>query len=201
MLEFFAENFSDCIFLAVFLIAMIPTVESKIAIPFALSVPIWGDSTLSPFLAGLIAFCGAMLPSFIVIWLARKLKKKTSGFLYDKFVSKIEVRYEKKFEKIGRENTTFKKCLLLGTFVAVPLPLTGVYTGSLIAGFTDLKLWQSFLSIALGEVVSCVIIVLLCTIFENSAYYILLFSIGIFIIYLVVSLILKFLKKISLKHK
>lgn len=199
MLEFFADNFSDCIFLAVFLVAMIPAVESKIAIPFALSVPIWGDMVLSPFLAGLIAFLGTMLPSIFVVWFARKFKNKTSGFVYKKFFSKVEDRYKVQFEKLGQKNSNLKKCLMLSTFVAVPLPLTGVYTGSLIAGFTNLKLWQCFLSILVGEIVSCFVVVLLCVMFENSAFYILLFSIVILALYLFANFVLRILRRTARK--
>lgn len=199
MLEFFADNFSDCIFLAVFLVAMIPAVESKIAIPFALSVPIWGDMVLSPFLAGLIAFLGTMLPSIFVVWFARKFKNKTSGFVYEKIFSKVENRYKVQFEKLGQKNSNLKKCLMLSTFVAVPLPLTGVYTGSLIAGFTNLKLWQCFLSILVGEIVSCFVVVLLCVMFENSAFYMLLFSVAILALYLFANFVLRILRRTARK--
>ncbi len=56
MVEFFADNFSNCVFLAVILMALIPTVESKIAIPFGLSYAIWGEATLSPVVAFVCAY-------------------------------------------------------------------------------------------------------------------------------------------------
>ena len=67
MLDFFAENFSGCVFLAVILMAMIPTIESKIAIPFGLSYDIWGEATLSPIASFACAYVGSMLPSVLII--------------------------------------------------------------------------------------------------------------------------------------
>lgn len=200
MLDFVADNFSDCVWLAVFIVALLPTIESKVAIPFGLASAIWGDATLSPILTFLLSFLGTMLPSFFVIWLARRLKNKTSGFVHDKFVVKVQSKYQKQFDKLGKKTTTFKKCLLLGSFVAVPLPLTGVYTGSLIAGFTNLKIWQGFVSILVGEFVSCVGIFLLCTMFENSAFYLFLMSLAIGVIFMFANLVI-YLSSVIKKHK
>ena len=202
MLEFFSDNFSDCVFLAVMLMAMIPTIESKVAIPFAMAGQIWGENALSPGMAFLSACLGSMLPAIVVILLARLIKNKTSGFVHDKFVSKIQEKYKTKFSKLDRKESTFKKCLLLATFVAVPLPLTGVYTGSLIAGFTNLKIWQSFISIFVGEIFSCLAILLLCLFLENSAFYVFLFSLVFVVICLIINVAIFFFKKIMTKrHK
>ncbi|MGN1200823.1 MAG: COG2426 family protein [Candidatus Caccovivens sp.] len=200
MLEFLAEHFSDCVILAVFIVAILPTIESRVAIPFALASAIWGEATLSPFMAFLVSFLGTMLPSIFVIWLSRKLKNKTSGFVYDKFVIRIQNKYKKKFEKLEHKRSILKKCLLLGSFVAVPLPLTGVYTGSLIAGFTNLKIWQCFISILVGELISCVGIVILCTLFENSAYYLFLMSVLIGVLFLVANVVIYLINKFK-KHE
>lgn len=202
MLEFFSDNFSDCVFLAVMLMAMIPTIESKVAIPFAMAGQIWGENALSPGMAFLSACLGSMLPAIVVILLARLIKNKTSGFVHDKFVSKIQEKYKTKFSKLDKKESTFKKCLLLSTFVAVPLPLTGVYTGSLIAGFTNLKIWQSFVSIFVGEIFSCLAILLVCLFFENSAFYIFVFSLIFVALYLIINVAIFLAKKILIKrHK
>ena len=74
MVEFFVDNFSGCVFLAVMLMALIPTIESKIAIPFGLSYAIWGEATLSPIVAFICAYIGSMLPSIFIILIVRKIK-------------------------------------------------------------------------------------------------------------------------------
>ena len=195
MLDFVVENFSGCVFLAVILVALIPTIESKIAVPLGLSETIWGDTTLSPWVTFICAFIGSMLPCFLVIYIIRKLKNKTSVFVQDKFISKLQTKYKNRLEKIGSKSKTFYKLTALAMFVAVPLPLTGVYSGSLIAGLTNLKMWQCFLAIMVGEVISCLVILLLCTVFENSAFYVLLVSLILVILFVLFDLIFMFIRK------
>lgn len=195
MLDFFIGTFASNPALAIFLVALVPTLESKIAIPLGLTQAIWGELVLSPVSVFFLALAGSMLPAVFVIYIVKKIKDRTSGFVHDKFVAKLQKRYQSKNEKLGQKSSTFKKCFLLATFVAVPLPLTGVYTGSIIAGFTNLKLWQSLLTIFLGDVVSCLTMLLICTIFQNSILYILIFSVALVAIYLLVNLIVGICKR------
>lgn len=194
MIDFFVDNFSSCVFLAVILMALIPTIESKIAIPFGLSYAIWGEATLSPVVAFLCAYIGSMIPCIFIIIIIRKLKNKTSGFVCDKFLSKVENKYSKKLEKLSSKSKTFYKLSTLALFVAVPLPLTGVYTGSLIAGLSNLKIYQAFITIAVGEFISCLAITLLCVLFEDSTFLILIASLIILAIFIVFDLIFMLVK-------
>ncbi|MBR1890374.1 MAG: small multi-drug export protein [Clostridia bacterium] len=200
MLDFFARNFSECVPLAVFLISIIPTVESRTAIPFGLSSKIWGSATLSPLSACLISFAGTMLPAFLILLLVRHIKRKTSGFLYSKLYGKLEAKVQKHFKKLSKRESVFEKCLFLVGFVAVPLPLTGVYTGCLIAGLSELKLWQGFLSILIGEVISCVGITLLCVFFDNSVFYILMLSFVIGFVVFLINIISWVIKRLTSQH-
>ncbi|MBP3431700.1 MAG: small multi-drug export protein [Clostridia bacterium] len=201
MADFFADCFSDCIFLGVFILAMIPMVEAKVAIPFALSVQLWGDAVLSPVAAYFLALVGGMLPAIFVILLARMFKRKTSGFVVDKFSNAIEEKYGSKLGKIKNKSSTFKKCLALAAFVAVPLPLTGVYSGSLIGGFTNLNLWQSFLSVLVGDMVACGGVLLSCLLFENSAFYVMIASLVLIVVFALVNMAVMIVNKIRKKGK
>ncbi len=195
MLQFFVDNFSS--FWAVFFVSSLPMFESRVAIPLGLSVQIWGTEALSPFVCFLIAYLSSFLPAFVVIFLAKALKKKTSGFVFDKFIVKVQNHYKEDFERIGKKNTALKKCMAAALFVAVPLPLTGVYSGSLIAGFSNLKWWQGFLSVMAGQFVSCGIVLLLSTLFENSAFYVLLFSILLIVVFAGANLLLRAFQRIK----
>lgn len=191
MINFFADNFANSVALAVLIMSMIPSLESKVAIPFGMSVAIWGEQALSPVVAFFVALFGSLIPSLLVICFARFIKRKTTGFIYEKFVSK----YNKNIAKIQSKGSTLKKCLTLATFVAIPLPLTGVYTGSLIGGFLNLKFWQIFLSVTLGACISCGVVLLLCMVFENSTFYIFMASLIIVALWLIASLILTIIKR------
>lgn len=69
-------------------------------------------------------------------------------------------------------------------FVAVPLPLTGVWTGTAIAVFSGLKFWQSILAAFAGNVVAGLLISFVCTVFP--AFTTLLFYLIIAIVLMVV---------------
>ena len=170
MLEEFVNYFSNP-YLAVFVMSMIPAIESRVAIPFGMSYQIWHNDTLNAGWAALLGFLGAIVPALFVIWLFKKIKKHSCGFVVDKFSVKVG--------QLNERQSVLIKCVLLATFVAIPLPLTGVYSGSIIAGLSKLKIWQGFISVVVGEVFSCVIVTLLCTIFNNSAFYIFVISIAI----------------------
>ncbi len=188
ILENIASFFSDNILLATLIIALIPGLEGRIAIPFALSTQLLAENTLTPFVAFISAFLGSIIPCIPIILLTRKLKN-----LYFKNISKN--RFHNKIEKISTTSSTFKKIFLLSTFVAIPLPMTGVWSGSIIAGFTSLKIWQSFIGICLGSAVACSIILIICLFFENSTLQILLFSLCLLAIFVIVELISSLIRK------
>lgn len=200
MFQFFIESFSNNPILAVFFVSMTPTLESKIAIPLALASNIWGKQTLSPILAVVVSCLGSLLPAMIIIPAIRFLKKKTCGVVLDKFISKIESKYKNNLDKVESKNDVLKKCVRLATFVAIPLPLTGVYSASLIAGLVDMKITYAFLSITIGEVVSASIVLLLCLFFENSTIYILIVSLIIVFVYVGIDIIIHLFQKIKKKR-
>ena len=199
MVEFFADIFSNCVFLAVILMALIPTVESKIAIPFGLSYAIWGEATLSPVVAFVCAYVGSMLSCLPIIYIVRKLKNRTSGFVCDKFFALAQNKYRKKLEAFSAKTKTFYKLSSLALFVAVPLPLTGVYSGSLIAGLSNFKIWQAFVAIAVGEFISCLAVTLLCLLFEDSAFVIFVASLIILALFLAFDLLFALIKRKKVK--
>ena len=195
MLELFSNVFFNNVYLAVFFVSMIPTVESKVAIPFAMARPIWGESALSAFMAGLIAFLGSLLPTVLMILFGKLLKKKVHIMVVEKWVEKFRAKNKNKLDKIKDKKSDFKKCFLLASFVAVPLPLTGVYTGGLIAGLCDLSFWKGFASVVIGEVFSCLIVCIFCALFENASLYIFLFALSMCFLYVAVALVVSLIKK------
>ncbi len=188
LLENIASFFADNSFLATLIIALIPGLEGRIAIPFALSTQLLAENTLTPLCAFVSAFLGSIIPCVPVILLTKKFKNK---YLTD--ISKN--RFQKKINKISAGTSTFKKIFLLSTFVAVPLPMTGVWSGSIIAGFTSLKVWQSFIGICTGSAIACSIILIVCLFFENSTLQILYFSLCILAIFILIELVSNLIRK------
>ncbi len=191
MLESFAEFFADNIWLAVILISLIPTLEGRIALPFALSVSLLENNTLPPYLALICAFVGSVLPALPVVLATRKIKNRF-------FTGFVQERYMNKVNKLSTQKSTFKKLALLCGFVAIPLPMTGVWSGSVVAGCTNLKIWQSLIAIAIGSLISCSIILGVCLLFAGSELVILYISLGLlalFAIYEMIDMLIKKRKK------
>lgn len=142
------------------LISILPIVEARGAIPIAFGYGI------SPFFAFLYAFLGSALMAPILIavllpfvkWLSRtRLFRKIGQTIYDKFEQKSKAitdaqepqtdDAQKKSEpdelspeeKVAQKKSERKKFWGVFAFVAVPLPLTGVWTGSAVAAITRLK--------------------------------------------------------------
>lgn len=135
--------------LYIVLISMVPVIELRGAIPvgLAMDLPFW-----TTFIAALI---GNLIPVPFLILFTRKvfewLRKKSA--LLEKFVSKLEAKAASKEELL-------KKYELLGLciLVAIPLPGTGAWTGSLVAAVFDLRLKHAFPVIALGVLIAGIIV-------------------------------------------
>lgn len=196
-IDFLQNNFSNYVWLAILIVSMIPTLESKIAIPLAMNSAIWAKNCLSPIATFFITSIGSILPCIFIILIIRKLKSKTTGFVTSKFFQK----YTLKSQTVVSKSSNLKKYITLACFVAVPLPLTGVWTGSLIAGLTNLNIKYCFIAISIGAFISAGVVTLLCTVFSNSISYILMISILLIILFLFADLLISYIKSIKLKHK
>ena len=86
------DNFSSCVWLAVILVAMIPTLESKIAIPLGMNFALWGSNALSPLSACLLGFLGSIIPAYIIIVMGRSIKKHTSLLLHSRMFKKYSIK-------------------------------------------------------------------------------------------------------------
>ena len=132
-------------FLWVVLVSMVPMVELRGAIPIGcgLGLPAW-----QVFIAAVL---GNLIPvPFIILFIRpvfafiRKHWKWLGGI-----VDKIENR-------AGRNVPRVQKFQVLGLFlfVAVPIPGTGAWMGSLIAALLDVRMRRAFPTILLGLLVA-----------------------------------------------
>lgn len=159
---------------------MIPIIELKGAVPFGMSKEIFGENALSPLQAWFSSSVGSLVPAFFLVWLFVPIinwLKNTK--LFSSLSKKLETRFSANAKKI-QENTNdaklkkLKKWVGLMLFVAIPLPLTGAYTGSAIAGYLNLGYINSMLAIFVGNIIAGGIVVLLCTIFKGYELYVFL---------------------------
>ncbi len=134
----------------VLLLAMLPISELRGAIPLAI-----GIYKLNPY----ISIPLIVLANFIPVPFILKFLGPVEGFLrrwkfWDKLMDRIFERTRKKTKKsIERWES-----LALILFVAIPLPVTGAWTGSLAAYLFGLDFKKSLLCIFIGIVIAGAIV-------------------------------------------
>ena len=139
--------------LCVFFCSILPVLELRGAIPmaFALGLPWWQ--------AYLISVLGNLLPvPFILLLINLVIKWMSSSKVT--FFNKIANFLLKKVEK-NRERIEKYSFWGLFLFVAIPLPMTGAWTGSLVAAVVGVKPLKAFLSVLLGVLLAGVIVTLI----------------------------------------
>ncbi len=150
----FGEGGRDSLkdFLWVLLMSMVPMTELRLAIPIGcgLGLPAWQS-----FVAAVV---GNMLPvPFIVLFIRRIFAfiRRHWSFL-NGILDRIEKKAENNMERVQRF-----EILGLCLFVAIPLPGTGAWTGSLIAALLDIRLRRALPTIFLGVLIAGVIVTLI----------------------------------------
>ncbi|MCY6371291.1 COG2426 family protein [Clostridium ganghwense] len=135
--------------LKVFLLSAVPIVEQRGAIPLGII-----GYELTPSKVFLISFLGSMLPVPFILLLFNKIFAWMKKY---KFFSGINQFIEKKINKNSAKMEKYKEIGLI-TFIAIPLPTTGVWTGSAVAAFLKLDFKKSVLCAAIGGLISAVLI-------------------------------------------
>ena len=86
-------------------------------------------------------------------------------------------------------------------FVAIPLPLTGVWTGTCLAVVLGLNFWQTCLCVIPANILAGLIITFVSTLFGDSTWIFVLILLGIIAFIAIVYLIKKIVQKIKLKRE
>lgn len=129
----------------VFLMAAMPIIELRGAIPFGMSLG------FSPAHAFFISLAGSLLPVPFIIFGIRPVFDILSRLhpFFDRLIHGITERTMAKGERARRFG--FIGLILL---VAIPLPGTGVWTGSLAAVLMNLRFKLAFPAIFIGNIIA-----------------------------------------------
>ena len=136
--------------LIVLIISTLPLAELRVGIPVGIALKLSLEESI---FWGII---GSMIPALILLkalgpisdWLIKhsQLFKKFLTRLFEK----TRLKHSKKFQEVGA------LCLL--GFVAIPLPGTGAWTGTLVAFLFGLPYWKSIGLILIGVLIDAIII-------------------------------------------
>lgn len=170
-------------------ISIVPMIEVRGAITVGIGMG------LNPWIAWVISCLSALIVCPLLLLCLRpllKLLKKVKFF--HNIAAGMEDMFKGKAKKItqdadeggkGEKKAIWRKTLGVFLFVAVPLPLTGVWTGSAVAAFLDLDYKYSIPAIVVGNFVSGLIITLLNMILGDYSPIILL----VLMIFVIVSIV------------
>lgn len=136
-------------FAMTFLIAMVPVLELRAAIPAGVIAGLNLQAVLAA------AIMGNLLPiPFIIVFIRKIFKRMQSKSpRLANIVAKLEAKADKKKDKVLKYE--FWGLML---FVAIPLPGTGAWTGALIAAMLDMQLKRAFPAIAVGVLTAAIIV-------------------------------------------
>lgn len=147
MITWFTTTYTGKV-LCTFLVSMVPIIELRGALPIGVGLG------LSPQVALIVSIIGNMVPVPFIILFVRKIFDWMHKFT---FFDKIATKFEKMGEDAGEK---FVKYEMFGLFllVAVPLPGTGAWTGSLVAALFNLRLRNAVPVIFAGVVAAGIIV-------------------------------------------
>jgi uncharacterized membrane protein len=141
--------------IATFFTAMTPIGELRAAIPIAL-----GTYGMNIFETYIISVIGNMIPVIAILWILEPVSK----FLMNRFrparkffnwiFSYTRRRHSKRFER-------YESYALVG-FVGIPLPVTGGWTGALIAFVFGIPPKKALLHIFIGVLIAGIIVTAIC---------------------------------------
>lgn len=135
--------------LLTFLVAMVPVVELRGAIPFGV---VRGLNLWTAIVASML---GNLIPVPFIILFIRKIFAWMRAHMPK--LDGLVIRMEKKAEKnrAAVEKYAFWGLVIL---VAIPLPGTGAWTGALVAAMMEMRLKRAFPAIAIGVAIAGVIV-------------------------------------------
>jgi uncharacterized membrane protein len=137
------------ILLNAFILSLLPISELRGGIPYAVGN---GTHIIVAYIVCVLSNILVIPLLFIFLETVHKLfyKVRLYRVLFDKWVARTGKKAEKKVKKYGYWGIML--------FVAIPLPITGAYTGTLAAWILQLDKKRSFWYLALGVVIAGIIV-------------------------------------------
>ncbi len=139
--------------IATLLIAMLPIAELRLALPIALKI-----YHMSIWQAYIWSVLGNMIPLIFIVFLLEKVSRWLSD-RFNIFKNFFRWLFERTHRKNSKKFEMFKEFALV-IFVAIPLPITGGWTGAVAAFVFGIPPKKSLPLIFLGVLIAGVIVTL-----------------------------------------
>ncbi|MEA2077203.1 MAG: small multi-drug export protein [Candidatus Marinimicrobia bacterium] len=138
--------------LQVVLVTMIPTLELRASLPYAiwvLEMP-WYSAFILVVIINIIL--GPIVYFALRFFLNIVIKIPFFNKLYERSLHKVQTKIQPKVEKYGEWG--------LALFIGIPLPGSGVYTGALAAFVLDIKPKKFMIATVIGVLIAALIVLL-----------------------------------------
>jgi len=143
-------TFNDLI--QVILVTMIPTLELRASLPYAilvLEMP-WLTAFILVVIVNILL--GPIVYFALRFFLNIVIKIPFFNSLYERSLHKVQTKIQPKVEKYGEWG--------LALFIGIPLPGSGVYTGALAAFVLDIKPKKFMIATIFGVLIAAIIVLL-----------------------------------------
>lgn len=138
---------------AVMIVGALPVAELRGAIPLALA---WGMPLPKAYW---LSVAGNLIPVVPALFLLEPITLRLRKFKpWSRFFNWLFERTRKKAEQVQRY-----EALGLALFVAIPLPMTGAWTGLIAASLFKIRFRYAFSAITIGVLCAGIIVSLLCS--------------------------------------
>lgn len=136
--------------LKIMLLSAVPIIEQRGAIPLGIIY------NINPVTVFIVCLIGSLVPVPFILLLFNKMYDWMKNYrIFDKPIGFIE----KKINKNSAKMQKYKEIGLI-LFIAIPLPTTGVWTGSVVAAFLRLDFKKSLICAAIGASISAFVLTL-----------------------------------------
>lgn len=199
-------------YLTLYVISIIPIVELRGAI---LTMQLMGLTTIEQMMLGMLCCIAGSTTVVLPLILLTKpfLRRLRRTKWFANIAKKVELNIQNRGEEVYNEqkeqsiddkgkrriSKDGKKFLGLFVFVAIPLPLTGAWTGSCIGSFMDFPVWKASLSVFFGNIVAGLILTTISYFLPGQ--YADVFLYGFVILAIAIAIVLYFARTKSMEQK
>lgn len=138
--------------LNIFMIALSPILESRVSVPYGISSGVELPIVLS------ISFLGNIMPVPFLLLTMQSIERWITRRGDDSCLNRIFIRYIKNLRKRGGSTVNKYGFIGLTIFVALPVPGTGAWSGSVLAYLFGMEMKRSTFAILMGVLISIFIV-------------------------------------------